>query len=381
MSEWKSVNLRDLSDDIAYGYTASATDVDTGVKFLRITDIVASVFSWDNVPYCQISQKDFDKYTLDIGDIVIARTGATTGSTFTIRRLPKAVFASYLIRYRINKSIADPVFVGYNLRSEQWSGYVENIIGGSAQPGANAQQFADYELLLPSLEEQKNIAELLSSLDDKIDLLHSQNQTLEQMAEALFRERFADETIELTTVKDEFNVVMGQSPPGNSYNEDKEGVIFYQGRTDFGFRFPSPRVYCTDPSRFAEKGDTLMSVRAPVGDLNYAEEVCCIGRGLAAIRHKNIKVHKSYTFYLLKTLKDQFDVHDDNGTIFGSISKEELLGLKCRKLRPEDIDWYNNTVGPFDEKLVSNCKQIKQLEKTRDALLPKLMSGAIRVRN
>lgn len=128
------------------------------------------------------------------------------------------------------------------------------------------------------------------------------------MAEALFRERFADETIELTTVKDEFNVVMGQSPPGNSYNEDKEGVIFYQGRTDFGFRFPSPRVYCTDPSRFAEKGDTLMSVRAPVGDLNYAEEVCCIGRGLAAIRHKNIKVHKSYTFYLLKTLKDQFDV-------------------------------------------------------------------------
>jgi type I restriction enzyme S subunit len=174
-------------------------------------------------------------------------------------------------------------------------------------------------------------------------------------------------------------LVMGQSPPGNSYNESGQGVVFYQGRTDFGFRFPTPRVYCTEPTRFAQEGDTLMSVRAPVGDLNYAEESCCIGRGLSAIRHKNKQIHKSYTYYVLKSLRDQFDIHDDNGTIFGSISKDEFLALKCRKLQPSEVELYNERVGPIDDKVVLNCKQIKQLEQTRDTLLPKLMSGVVRI--
>lgn len=380
MGEWKEIRLRDVCTDISYGYTASATDKDTGYKFLRITDIVNSPFSWDSVPFCEINEKDSKKYHLSPGDIVIARTGATTGTTYTVKDETNAVYASYLIKYQIDRTQADPFFIGYCLRSDNWKGYVENIIGGSAQPGANAQQFADYEISLPSITEQQTIAEVLSSLDDKIELLHRQNKTLEQMAETLFRQWFVDSKEE-STIREEFNVIMGQSPPGDSYNEIKEGILFFQGCTDFGFRFPEPRIYCTSPTRYADKLDTLMSVRAPVGDLNYAEEKCCIGRGLAAIRHKNKNLHHSYAYYILKYLKSDFDIHEDSGTIFGSINKDELLNIKCSKIEEGRIDFYNNEIGTLDDKIVMSCKQIKTLENLRNSLLPKLMNGSIRVIN
>ena len=82
------------------------------------------------------------------------------------------------------------------------------------------------------------------------------------------------------------NITMGQSPDGQSYNDDGDGIIFYQGSTDFGERFPKIRQYTTAPTRFAKKGDLLMSVRAPVGDLNIANNDCCIGRGLSALNSK-----------------------------------------------------------------------------------------------
>src|SRR5690606_5152419 len=95
------------------------------------------------------------------------------------------------------------------------------------------------------------------------------------------------------SLDEEFEITMGQSPPGESYNEKEEGMIFFQGRTDFQERFPKTRLYTTDPKRIAEKFDVLVSVRAPVGDINVAFERCCIGRGLAAVAGK----YKSYALY------------------------------------------------------------------------------------
>ena len=123
--------------------------------------------------------------------------------------------------------------------------------------------------------------------------------------------------------------------------------------------------------------DTLLSVRAPVGDTNIAIEECCIGRGLAAIRHKNKKVHYSYTFLLFNFIKDSFDVHEQSGTVFGSISKNELLSLKCPKL--SDPKSFNEKIGVIQDKVTQNCLQIESLGKLRDTLLPKLMSGQVRV--
>ena len=97
------VSLAEISNKISYGYTASATSKNTGVKFLRITDIVPERIDWESVPFCEISESDYQKYKINTGDILIARTGATTGYNKTITNLPyPAVYASYLIKYDLH---------------------------------------------------------------------------------------------------------------------------------------------------------------------------------------------------------------------------------------------------------------------------------------
>ncbi len=163
--EWIKCRLKDVCTEISYGYTASANDNPVGPKFLRITDIVGEAIKWDSVPFCQIDDKIKDRYKLVIGDIVIARTGATTGSIAIIKDTVDSVFASYLIRYRINQKKAIPFFIEFLLRSNLWNTHVQNIVGGSAQPGANAQEFASFEFNLPSLATQQKIARILGTLD------------------------------------------------------------------------------------------------------------------------------------------------------------------------------------------------------------------------
>src|SRR5690606_19451982 len=197
-SKWSIKTLTELCNSVTYGYTESASLEKIGPKFLRITDIASGRLNWDSVPYCKIKDVDFEKYKLKAGDIVIARTGATTGANYTFKKgdPDNVVYASYLIKYSINQEIANPYFVGYVLKSNNWSEYVDAIAGGSAQPGANAKQLGCFEIQLPPLPEQKAIASVLSSLDDKIDLLHQQNQTLEALAETLFRQWFIEEAKE-----------------------------------------------------------------------------------------------------------------------------------------------------------------------------------------
>src|SRR5687767_6460977 len=107
---WTRQTVNDLSENIQYGYTESAKDEPVGPKFLRITDIQNGKVNWDTVPYCKCSDNDLDKYRLESGDIVFARTGATTGKSFLITNPPKAVFASYLIRLRLREAINKKYF-------------------------------------------------------------------------------------------------------------------------------------------------------------------------------------------------------------------------------------------------------------------------------
>ncbi len=178
-------------------------------------------------------------------------------------------------------------------------------------------------------------------------------------------------------LEDEFNILMGQSPAGSSYNENQQGFIFYQGRTDFGFRFPTVRLYTTEPKRIAEKFDVLVSVRAPVGDINVAFEKCCIGRGLSAVKSK----YKSYCLYKLKSYRKTFDIFETEGTVFGSLNKENFNKLVNIIPNNTIISQFENITYFLDQRVFLNTKQIQTLTKTRDELLPKLMSGQLRVKD
>ncbi len=270
----------------------------------------------------------------------------------------------------------DERFIYYFLKTIEWSKFTS----ASAVPGINRNSVHKEIVSFPNIETQKKIAAILSALDEKIAINRVINDNLQQQAMALYAEMFlksSDNNVTSGTLSDIAVITMGQSPSGSSYNEDGVGEVFYQGRAEFGFRFPKRRLFTTEPKRMAETGDVLLSVRAPVGDLNIAYERCCIGRGLGAIHSKTD--HSSFVLYTMFALRSQLDVFNGEGTVFGSINRDALNAIPIDIPPVTEIDQFEVVAHPIDELIRANYEENCRLEAIRDSLLPKLMSGEIDV--
>lgn len=250
----------------------------------------------------------------------------------------------------------------------------------SAYPSIKPSDIENLEIEIPDIATQKKIADILFSLDRKMAQNMEINKNLEQQAQAIYQQMFIDnpdpDWIE-GSLSDIANITMGQSPSGSSYNEDGIGTIFFQGRAEFGFRFPTIRLYTTEPKRMAYANDILMSVRAPVGDLNVSHNDCCIGRGLAAIHSKTN--HQSFVLYTMFSLKKKLDVFNGEGTVFGSINRNSLNDMPILIPDDEQIEKFDLIVAPMDATIRNNYDEICRLQAVRDSLLPRLMSGELDV--
>jgi type I restriction enzyme, S subunit len=165
---WTWAYVEDLSKNIQYGYTESANDKPVGPKFLRITDIQDGKVNWDTVPYCECSDEEAGRYLLASGDIVFARTGATTGKSFLITNPPKAVFASYLIRLRLQEAINTKYF-SYFLDSPDYWSQIMQVRKGSAQPGVNATILTKLKVPVAPLPEQERIVAKIEVLFTQLE--------------------------------------------------------------------------------------------------------------------------------------------------------------------------------------------------------------------
>lgn len=277
-------------------------------------------------------------------------------------------------------------FLYYILADDSFFDYATKTAKGTKMPRGDKKAIMEYEILKTDFITQKKYATILWLLDKKIALNNKINANLEQQAQAIFKSWFVDFEPFGSVMPDDWHIgklfeisdiTMGQSPKGTSYNEKGIGMLFFQGRTDFGNRFPKIRMYTTEPKRTAEKGDILLSVRAPVGDLNIATQKCCIGRGLASIRSKFN--HSSFLFYTVFNLKSQFDMFNGEGTVFGSINQKALKEMSVIIPKQKIIDEFERIVSPIDNVIKNNFDEICYLSELRDTLLPKLMNGEIDV--
>jgi type I restriction enzyme S subunit len=184
------MTLSDVCESVRYGYTAPASDDEVGPRFLRITDIVRDSIDWASVPFCEIEDEDRERCSLQVGDIVVARTGATVGYAKLIREPVDAVFASYLVRFRVDDSIAVPSFIGRLVESSLYRDFVSSQVGGAAQPNANAQVLGRFTFRLPPRKEQERIASILSAYDDLIENNRRRMKLLEDAARLLYQEWF-----------------------------------------------------------------------------------------------------------------------------------------------------------------------------------------------
>lgn len=364
-----------------YGIGASAVPYSPELyTYLRITDINDDG-TLNKSDLKSVSDEKASDYLLKPNDIVFARTGASTGRNYFYDGTDgEFVYAGFLIKFSLDPSKVNPRYVKYHCQSQVYRDWIAAFNTGSTRGNINAQTLASMPISLPDRENQDRIVKILDSLENRRRYNKQINDNLQQQAKSLYEEMFLnnpDADMVSGTLSDIATITMGQSPSGSSYNEESVGEVFYQGRAEFGFRFPTRRLFTTEPKRMAEPGDVLLSVRAPVGDLNVAYEKCCIGRGLGAIHSKT--GDSSFMLYTMFALKPQLDVFNGEGTVFGSINRDGLSNLPVNIPSAEEIAKFEATVRPMDNLIRTNYEEICRLQSIRDSLLPKLMSGEIDV--
>lgn len=425
----------------------------SGYKMVNMGEIFSLSFiqnqTMDRVP---LTDKEKAATLLQNNDLLFARQslvrdGAGKCSIFLNDNEP-VCFESHIIRVRLNQEVCYPMFYYYFFSSRLGKNTMDKIIEqGAGAAGIRGSDLAKLEVPYIEYSKQKEIADSLYSFDQKIQLYTQINQTLEQIAQSLFKSWFVDfdpvrakiqalsdglsfeqaelaamqaisgktpeeltalsqtqpdryaelaETAkafpcemvevdgvevpkgwELSTIGDCYDVVMGQSPKGETYNENKQGMLFYQGRAEFGWRFPTPRLFTTDPKRIAEQNSILMSVRAPVGDINIALEKCCIGRGLAALQHKSKSL--SFGLYQIQSIKPELDLFNGEGTVFGSINQANLKNIQIINPEEKFIQLFEKNLSSCDSKIMNNEIENNSLKEIRDLLLPRLLSGEIKL--
>jgi type I restriction enzyme S subunit len=411
-SEWRLIKVQDLGT-IVTGRTPPSGESDyygEETPFLTPSD-------FGDLRKVEITGRRLSKTGTDRMSKILVPSGV--GISCIGWQMGKAVLIDQptITNQQINSIIIsaehiDKCFVYYSLSTRRNEFFTLGS-GGSRTPILNKTDFGNLDFLLPQVSEQKAIAHILGTLDDKIELNRKTNETLEAMAKALFKSWFVDfdpvrakaegrptglpaeisdlfpdsfEDSELGEIpsgwkvgclSDCCEITMGQSPPGDTYNDEGDGLPFYQGKTDFGFRFPGRRIYCSSPTRQASIGATLISVRAPVGSANIAREVCSIGRGIAALKSRQSA--DSFIYYLIGTLQGVFESYNSEGTVFGAINGKDLASIHIVAPSTEAIAAFNSQCLPMDESIQSNTLETEHLTTIRDTLLPKLISGEIRI--
>ncbi|MFH1941157.1 MAG: restriction endonuclease subunit S [bacterium] len=399
-SDWQEYRLADLCDSIDYGFTTSAIEEPVGPKLLRITDIVSGHIDWETVPFCNCDQDTTEKYLLNDNDIVIARTGASTGSSMYVSEPPKAVFASYLVRLKISEK-AISRFIAYFLKSPMFWTFMRGILGDkSAQPNASARTMTQVKLRLPSLPDQSAIAHILGSLDDKIELNRRMNETLEAMARAIFKSWFVDFDpvrakaegrdpalpAEIAALFPESfeNSELGEIPKGWEVKTIGEVVEFAYGKAlKASNRKPGcvPVFGSNGPVGFHNealvKGPGIVIGRkGNPGIVTWSYKDCFPIDTTFYVKQTVIILSLNYLFYALKA-QDLPSLSADSAVP----GLNRNLAYMSNILVPskEVLTAFDEQIDPLFHKINANDNESESLASLRDILLPKLISGELRV--
>ncbi len=394
-----TTTLSDVCESVRYGYTASASPEPCGPHFLRITDIVPDSLNWDSVPFCKIEDKDKERFSLSMGDIVVARTGATVGYAKLIREPVDSVFASYLVRFRVDPGKADRGFMGRLVESSLYKAFIKSRIGGAAQSNASAPVLGSFEFPLPSKPEQVRISDILSAYDDLIENNRRRIALLEKAARLLYREWFVHFRF-----------------PGHEHVKIIDGLLEEWKMRTLGDIVITNR----DSYRAKELPDELNYIdissvaQGRILSKNPMASTEAPGRARRKARDGDViwsNVRPNLRAYALILEPDQNDVFSTGFTVLSAtevpftwlyllVTTDQFVGHLVNHatgagypaVRPDDFERAAIALPPtallnlFHESTDSNFRLVSKLEQqnqklsqARDLLLPRLMNGEIAV--
>lgn len=395
--KWEKVKLGDIATCIQpgpFGSQLHNSDYSKeGTPIIMPKDIVGGAIVHSGL--LKVSEehvKRLSRHQVYEGNLMVARKGDVRKCAYITANENGWMTGSDCLKVVLDESKCYPKFIYYQLRSEHIGRWLEKVSIGATMPSLNTGLLSGIEMVLPPIEIQKQIAGILSVYDDLIENNQKQIKLLEEAARRLYKEWFVDlhfpghENTKIVdgvpegwnekTLSQVADVIMGQSPKSEFYNSEKKELPFHQGVGSYGVRFVMDDIYSTSYTRIAEPNSILFSVRAPVGRLNISKNKVVIGRGLAAINQTD--GCQSYLYYLLKNkfFKDNIV---GNGSIFASVSKDELLNQKFLIPERNLMMQFEKIVSQMDKQIENLDSKNKKLIEARDRLLPKLMSGEVEV--
>ena len=395
--DWKTVPIKELYEGLYDGPHATPKLSDSGPVFLGIKNVTDDG-RLDLAEIRHIAEDDYAAWTRRVephpGDLVFTYE-ATLNRYALIPNGFRGCLGRRMALIRTDPRRVDVRFLLYYFFTEEWRAVIrKNMLTGATVDRIPLTSFPDFPVKAPQLSVQQRIADVLSAYDELIENNQRRIQILETMARALYREWFVEfrfpghdkiprvasplgdipQGWEVKKLKDVCHLTMGQSPKSEFYNQIGEGQLFHQGVTDFGDRFPTDRLFCTVEGRVAEAGDILFSVRAPVGRMNIADKRIVLGRGLSAIRH-----NEGHQAFLWEQLRNRFSKDDmmGNGAIVAAVTKGEMQGIELVCPPSALVGSAAKHFEPINSQIGALTKEIHNLRRTRDLLLPRLLSGQV----
>ncbi|WP_374855926.1 restriction endonuclease subunit S (plasmid) [Acinetobacter indicus] len=379
MSEWSITKLGDVLE-ITNGYAFKSvnfrSEPEAGcLPVLKIKNVANGDVHINDVQYHHFEEK-LSKYTAQKGDILISLTGnhphaetQVVGAVSKLKMDIRAFVNQRVAKIDIKPNLADKDYIYFALKEEGLSKYLASQSSGSAnQANISKADIEDLDIALPPLPEQKTIASVLSSLDDKIDLLHRQNKTLEAMAETLFRQWFIEEAKEdwdVSPLGDVVKIAYGKNLPTSRLLDSGYPVFGGNGQIGFYDRFlySEPQV--------------LVSCRGEAsGKVNISLPNSFITNNSLILERKENGI--SFEYLKFYALAYDFGLHI-SGSAQPQITIDGLFNAEFRWPPLGLVESFTEVVRPLEDKRLTNYIQIQTLENLRDMLLPKLMSGEVRV--
>ena len=385
-----------------------------GVPVLT-TKNLDGVYDNENLRYISHEKfKELRRSEVRGGDILVAKIGSCGKTGIYPKNMPSAIIPANLLKISVKDSV-NKMYVYYYLNSNGFRNKLSEITTATAQPAFAVTKFRKLPIPLPNRQAQDDIVEKIEELFSQLDegvaglkraqaaLKHYRGSVLkaafegrlvpqdpnDEPANVLLRmigkkpkiednpEEELPKSWEWATLNDISTIILGQSPPSSTYNFERVGLPFFQGKAEFGKIYPTADRWCSKPKKIADKDDVLISVRAPVGPTNLASEKCCIGRGLAAIRAKKIILSK-YIFYYFRSIENDWG-RKSTGTTFkaitGNILKNSIIPLAPIEEQSRIVNKIETNLSLIDKLTITLDTEVERSSSLRNSILKSAFSG------
>ena len=348
---WKKYRFDEMVQNISERVEPSQTNLDVYVGLEHIDPDSLHIKRHGHPSDVEGTKLRFYK-----GDIIFGRRRAYQRKTALATT--DGICSAHAMVLRAKEDVIDPLFLPFLFHSKSFIDMAITISVGGLSPTINWKDIAKQEFLLPPKPEQKRIAALLWSADEIIEKEKMELEKLRLHTSALSTSLFHTKNKTTRKLIDIANITMGQSPIGSSYNEQQQGMPFLQGNSEFTDLYPHSNKYTTKPTKIAQAGDILMSVRAPVGAINIADKQYCIGRGLCALSAKD--GDNDYLKFLLQSLLPAFE-RISTGSTFKSINSDDMKKIDVTNEKKNiSLLLKNEEMISIIEKQIYHSQQLKQ---------------------